>query len=53
VGDSVAHDIAGARQIGMRGVLLVRGTGAVVVDPDVTVIRSLRELPALLSPAAS
>jgi putative hydrolase of the HAD superfamily len=53
VGDSVAHDIAGARQIGMRGVLLARGSSPSDLDPDVAVIQSLRELPALLSPEAS
>jgi HAD superfamily hydrolase (TIGR01662 family) len=48
VGDSLAHDIEGARRIGMRGVLVTRSGEAVVVPPDVAVIRSLRELPALL-----
>jgi HAD superfamily hydrolase (TIGR01662 family) len=48
VGDSVPHDIAGARQVGMRPVLIARGV-APVVDEGVPVIRSLRELPALLS----
>jgi HAD superfamily hydrolase (TIGR01549 family) len=63
VGDSVTHDIEGARQIGMRAVLLRRdaigqrsplqrslGPG----DEDVPVIASLTELPALLlSPSES
>ena len=46
VGDSFAHDIEGARQIGMRGILIVRSgrelTG--LSSPGVPVIRSLREL---------
>ena len=50
VGDSVPHDIAGARQVGMRPVLIARG-GTPPVDADVPVIRSLRELPALLNGA--
>jgi putative hydrolase of the HAD superfamily len=55
VGDSFAHDIEGARRVGMRGVLVRRstdigpGTASVrEVDPDVPVIRSLTELPPLL-----
>jgi HAD superfamily hydrolase (TIGR01662 family) len=57
VGDSVKHDIAGARQIGMRAVLL-RRSGAGLSSPlqrslepgleDVPIIASLAELPALL-----
>lgn len=47
VGDSLAHDVAGARAVGMRGVLLARH-GAAAVDPGVPVIASLRELPPLL-----
>ena len=57
VGDSVTHDIEGARQIGMRAVLL-RRDGAGLTSPlqralgpgyeDVPVIASLAELPALL-----
>ena len=57
VGDSVKADIEGARQIGMRAVL-VRRTGAGLSSPlqhtlgpgyeDVPVIASLSELPALL-----
>jgi putative hydrolase of the HAD superfamily len=52
VGDSVGQDIAGARGIGMRAVLVRRGPadqpfdGA--VDPDVSVIRSLHDLLPLL-----
>jgi putative hydrolase of the HAD superfamily len=48
VGDSLAHDVLGARQAGMQGILLTRGGS---VDPptvDVPVIRSLHELPPLL-----
>ena len=48
VGDSLAHDVAGARGVGMRGILLARGGEPPSVDDDVTVIRSLTELPALL-----
>jgi putative hydrolase of the HAD superfamily len=47
VGDSLAHDIAGARAVGIRPVLLHRAPG----DPpavDVPVIRTLAELPSLL-----
>ena len=52
VGDSVGQDIAGARRVGMRAVLVRRGAedqpfgGA--VDPQVPVIRSLDELIPLL-----
>ncbi len=46
VGDSLGHDIHGARQIGMRGVLLARSDAADVEAPvDVPVIRTLGELP--------
>jgi HAD superfamily hydrolase (TIGR01662 family) len=47
VGDSVAHDVEGARAVGLRPVLLHRAPGAAPVV-DVPVIRSLTELPALL-----
>ena len=47
VGDSLAHDIDGATRLGMRGVLVAR-SGPVTAPPDVPVIRSLRELPALV-----
>ena len=47
VGDSLAHDVQGARAVGMRGVLLHRGSGP-VPDVDVPVIRNLTDLPALL-----
>jgi putative hydrolase of the HAD superfamily len=52
VGDSVGQDIAGARRVGMRAVLVRRGTDdqpfGGEVDPDVPVIRSLHELLPLL-----
>jgi len=47
VGDSLTHDVDGARRLGMRGVLVAR-SGPVTAPPDVPVIRSLRELPALV-----
>ena len=46
-GDSLTHDVDGARRLGMRGVLVAR-SGPVPAPPDVPVIQSLRELPALL-----
>jgi HAD superfamily hydrolase (TIGR01662 family) len=48
VGDSVEHDIAGARQIGMRAVLVARPGRHAECPFDVPVISTLRELPALL-----
>lgn len=48
VGDSLAHDIEGARRLGMRAVLLSRSGLAPECPPDVPVIRTLRELPDLL-----
>ena len=48
VGDSLAHDVHGARAVGMRGVLLHRRRGP-VPDVDVPVIRNLTDLPPLLS----
>lgn len=48
VGDSVRHDVVGAQSVGMRPVLLSRGGLAPNLGPDVAVIRSLRDLPALL-----
>jgi len=57
VGDSVKHDIEGARQIGMRAVLVRRSGGALssplqaALGPgyeDVPVIASLLELPSLV-----
>ena len=47
VGDSLTHDVDGARRLGMRGVLVAR-SGRIAAPPDVPVIHSLRELPALL-----
>ena len=47
VGDSLTHDVHGARAVGMRGVLLHRGDGP-LPDVDVPVIRNLSDLPALL-----
>lgn len=49
VGDSLAHDVAGASRVGMRAVLLARGSAPVTPVSAVTVIRSLRELPAIVS----
>jgi HAD superfamily hydrolase (TIGR01549 family) len=59
VGDSFKHDVEGALNVGMRAVLLNRGDeaapqaavprrGSEQADRDVSVIHSLRELPALL-----
>jgi len=49
VGDSVPHDIDGARRVGMRAVLVHRAPApAPVVPADVPVIRDLSELPPLL-----
>lgn len=48
VGDSLAHDVIGARLAGMRGVLLDRGARVHTEDPELTVIRSLTELPSVL-----
>jgi putative hydrolase of the HAD superfamily len=49
VGDSFSHDIEGARRLGMRGILVARSASArAACPPDVAVIQSLRELPALL-----
>lgn len=45
VGDSLQHDVRGARRIGMHGVLLARGAVPANVEDGVTVIRSLDELP--------
>jgi putative hydrolase of the HAD superfamily len=49
VGDSLPHDVFGARQVGMRGILLARGQQPRDVDSDVPVIRTLAELPALVA----
>ena len=49
VGDSLAHDIEGARRVGMRGILVHRSPGSAPATPvDVVVIRDLTKLPALL-----
>jgi putative hydrolase of the HAD superfamily len=48
VGDSLAHDIAGAMAIGMRGVLVARAGRPAGAPPELPVIESLRELPFLL-----
>ena len=48
VGDSVAHDIDGARRVGMRGVLVHRSDDPAPVT-GVPVIRSMAELPALIN----
>lgn len=48
VGDSLAHDIEGARNLGMRAVLVSRGGPTPPCPADVPVIRSLRELLPLL-----
>ena len=48
VGDSLVHDIAGARSVGMRAILLARRGGELAGDTDVPVIQSLSELPALV-----
>jgi HAD superfamily hydrolase (TIGR01662 family) len=44
VGDSLAHDVMGAKQSGMRGVWLDRSRNGRVEDPTITVIRTLTEL---------
>jgi HAD superfamily hydrolase (TIGR01662 family) len=48
VGDSLQHDVEGARQFGMRAVLLSRSGPRADCPPDVPVITTLRELPGLL-----
>ena len=47
VGDSVPHDIEGARRVGMRGILVHRADTP-ADEVDVPVIRDLSELPPLL-----
>jgi putative hydrolase of the HAD superfamily len=51
VGDSLRHDVEGAMRAGMRGVLLHRGDSPTpaAAELGVAVIRSLRELPPLLT----
>jgi putative hydrolase of the HAD superfamily len=49
VGDSLPHDVLGARQAGMDSVLIARGERRVDVGHNVPVIRTLTELPALIS----
>jgi putative hydrolase of the HAD superfamily len=53
VGDSLAHDVVGARETGMRSVLLARGSRLVDAGPGVPVIRTLAELPALIANMAA
>lgn len=48
VGDSLMHDIDGARRVGMRAVLVHRSDSPPAPGADVPVIRDLSELPALL-----
>jgi putative hydrolase of the HAD superfamily len=48
VGDSMAHDVQGARRAGMQGILLARGPVPANLDDDIPVIRSLRELVAIV-----
>jgi HAD superfamily hydrolase (TIGR01662 family) len=48
VGDSLTHDIEGARRVGMRAVLVHRAETAAACADDVPVIRDLSELDALL-----
>ncbi len=49
VGDSVAHDVAGAQQAGMRPILLARSGLRAPADPEITVISSLTDLPKLIA----
>jgi putative hydrolase of the HAD superfamily len=46
-GDSLEHDVAGARAAGLRPVLVARGAPPAAVPAGVRVIRSLAELPEL------
>jgi putative hydrolase of the HAD superfamily len=48
VGDSLAHDVLGARDAGMRAVLLARGGAPPGLPGGVEVISSLAELPGLI-----
>ena len=49
VGDSVSHDVEGARRLGMRAVLLVRSGQPAQRIEAVPVITSLSELPAVVA----
>lgn len=49
VGDSMTHDIDGARSVGMRGVLVHRSSEERSALEGVPIIRSMAELPALLA----
>lgn len=51
VGDSLPHDIEGARRVGMQGVLVQRSNDILAseTESDVPVIRDLTELPPLLA----
>ncbi len=49
VGDSLSHDVAGARDLGMQAVLLDRSGRERGEEPDVAVITSLVELPAVVA----
>jgi len=50
VGDSYQHDVEGARQAGMRGILVQRSSRlSPPVPSDVPVIRDLSELPSLIA----
>ena len=48
VGDSLDHDIEGARRLGMRAVLVSRAGRPVSAPPDIPVITTLRDLPPLV-----
>jgi len=49
VGDSYPHDVIGAELVGMRGILLARDGRCLPAGVTGSVIRSLTELPALLT----
>lgn len=48
VGDSLAHDVLGARHAGMHSVLLARGGRRIDAGPDIPIIHTLAELPAVI-----
>jgi HAD superfamily hydrolase (TIGR01662 family) len=52
VGDSLSHDVAGAKQVGMHAVLLARGSGPADLAAEVPVIRTLRQLAATIDQMA-